>query len=348
MRLTQFFAVTMGAAVLVQPAAGQDPVADAAAAAGFRGQVLIRLGDDVVYERAFGATTPDGDAPIDEHTLFYIGSIAKPITSTVALRLDADGVVTLDSTLAAHFEGVPEDKAGVTIRQLLSHTAGFPANHPDPLEALDREAFVAWALAQPLEFEPGSDWAYSNVGYALLAAAIEQTTETPFIEVVRSRVFMPAGMTSAYFVDDPALPAERLAIGEGPMAVRYGLTGDPSSYGGTWLRMGAGGIVASARDLAAFDLALRGGVLLTDAQLAVATTEVAGDYGLGWLLRETAQGTPVHWHAGGFPGFNAEFFRLPVEDGSFVVLSCVEEGAGRIRGVVAAYAGEMLERSRAE
>lgn len=162
-----------------------------------------------------------------------------------------------------------------------SHTAGVINSHPNPTARLDRDAVLAWFMRTPLEHQPGTKWSYSNVGYAVLAAIIERVENAPFPEVVRNRVFRAAGMDDTYFLDDASLDRDRLARGSGPESKKYGLDGDPLNYGQTWLRMGAGGIVATARDLLRWEMALRSGKVLSAAQYAIATTPAGPSDGYG-------------------------------------------------------------------
>jgi CubicO group peptidase (beta-lactamase class C family) len=296
---------------------------------GFRGQVAIEVDGVVLLERAYGAARTDPERLAAKDTLYYAGSVAKTMTSAVVLQLVAEKKVALDDPVSKHLSGVPADKARVTIGHLLLHTSGLPANHTNPLTKLDRDAFVAWAMSQPLGAEPGKERAYSNVGYAVLAAIIERIEGSPFTESVRTRVFVPAGMTSTFFLDDPKLPKDRLAWGAGAKLTEQGGTGDPVAFGGTWLRMGCGGIVSTAGDLVRFSRTLREGKILTHDQYWFATTAPAGGSGLGygWRLSRTRRDTPLHFHDGGFFGFSSGLVRLPDERATIVVLCNREDQA---------------------
>lgn len=317
-----------------------DPIEEAAS--GFRGQVLIQIQGEVVYERSFGDLGFDLDDPIDEQTLFYIGSIAKTFTSTIVLQLVDEGKLSLDDPISKFLDDVPADKHGITIHQLLSHISGLVANHDNPLEQLDKTAFLEWVLSTELIAEPGTAWSYSNVGYATLAAIIEGIESKPFRQVVHQRVFEPASMSNAVYLSELE-GHEQIAIGQGPMMKDFEFDGDVRSLSTTWLRLGAGGVLCTASDLAAFHRALQSEKLLSMDQQKLAATPVANRYGLGWRCATSSRGTPTMYHDGSFPGFNAEFFRLPIESVCIVVLSAKEDGAHDLRNTVLEYAKGLFE-----
>ncbi len=145
---------------------------------GFAGQVVVEYHGEVLVRRAFGEASEGRPAAPD--TRYYIGSVAKTMTSTVVLGLCERGVLELDGTIDAYLPEVPVDKRAITVRQLLAHRSGMVANHEDPLAELDREAFEIWALAQPLGTAPGTAFSYSNVGYSLLAAIVDRVCEESF------------------------------------------------------------------------------------------------------------------------------------------------------------------------
>jgi len=311
-------------------------------ASDFRGQILIQIEDENVYQQSFGQTDSQDHSPIDDQTLFYIGSIAKTFTSTAVLQLVNEDQLSLDDPIGEHLEDVPSDKRDITIRNLLSHMSGLVANHEDPLLQLDKDEFIEWALGTKLEAEPGTQWSYSNVGYGLLAAIIEQAESKPFRQVIYDRIFEPAGMKNALYFSE-LTGDEHVAVGYGPMADDFKFNGDVRSLSPTWLRMGAGGILCTAQDLAAFHQALQSETILSMDQQKLAGTPVANRYGLGWRTATSSRGTPTMYHDGAFPGFNAEFFRLPIENVCIIILAADEQAAREMRSVVLEYAKGLFE-----
>ncbi len=338
------FSVTVAPGQKVeQPASlGESIEARLEALEGFEGQAIVEGDGEIILRRAFGEAREG--VPATMETRYYIGSVAKTITSSVVLGLCEEGVLELDAPIDVYLPDVPEDKKAITIRHLLAHRSGMVANHEDPLAELDREAFERWALAQPIDSEPGTAFSYSNVGYSLLAAIVERVSGEAFETVVRERVFVPAGMTSARFISGPGVDAETWAIGSGPQAEEFGFSGDLTDLPTTWLRLGPGGIVCTADDLLAFDHALAAGKILGKEMLFEATSPSGGkDWGLGWRLATSRRDTRVQWHNGGFPGFGAEFFRL-VDDGYTIIVVSNREGMSeRARNAIAGVLSGQLD-----
>ncbi len=254
------------------------------------------------------------------------------------LQLEGEKKLKLSDTLGRHIDGVPKDKARITIKHLLTHTPGIVGNHPDPFAKLDRDAFLEWFLATPLESKPGKKHTYSNVAYSLLAVIIERAGGESYRQAVRRRVFDVAGMKNTFFLSEIAPHIERVAVGSGEKVKQYGLDGKAESYGGSWLRIGPGGIVSTAGDLLKWEQSLRAGTVLTAAQYKVVTRPYkrGEPWGMGWRLSRTTRGTPLHFHDGGLPGFNAMYARFPEENAVIIVLCNRDEQAGRVASRIVA------------
>lgn len=189
--------------------------------------------------------------------LWPLASISKVYTATTIMALVERGVVTLNLPVASVVEEFDdEERRSITIRHLLTHTAGVPYEAPD-IEALLRQRLpldelLEAGLSQPLDFVPGTRIGYSDLGYGLLAVVAERVTGRAFPELVREFVLEPAGLTDTWFpVPDSESVTSRLAhvvggLGDGEPWAMYGAT-----YG---LRLGhpAWGVVATLRDLVRF------------------------------------------------------------------------------------------------
>jgi len=317
---------TLAASTTAQEVETLDAQCRALAEKDFAGVILIERAGEILFHEAYGTNAGDDSTSVTIESLFYIGSVAKVITTTTALRLETRGDVSLDEPISTYLDEVPEDKRAITLRHLLTHTSGLPANHPDPARAIGRDDFVKWCLGAALEFKPGEDWAYSNVGYSLAAAVLERTANTAFTELVRDLVFDPAEMEHARFVDELAETDGPIAIGSGELATKHGLDGNPRSYGNSWLRIGPGGIVLTAADLLAIDRALRTGKLLSKEQVDKTTTPIRDGWGMGWRLSRTRHEDPLLFHDGGFPGFSAGYARIPSDNACLIILCNREAG----------------------
>jgi CubicO group peptidase (beta-lactamase class C family) len=196
---------------------------------------------------------------------------------------------------------VPADKAPITLLQIVQHRAGFDEYHDtmgdfEPMTRLEARARI---LEQELLFEPGSDAAYSNSGYTLLADVIESLSGETFTDFVRDHVLAPSGMDHSGFYEDALWQDVDTAIGYD--ASSFG-DNDPATWPYTWSLIGNGGLVSTVIDLERLTVALWNGALLGPAALEAMQRAYfapdaaslggqvvyggagAGDFGLGGVL----------------------------------------------------------------
>jgi len=256
--------------------------------------VAVLHGGVIEWSKGYGVTHADG-APVTADTLFQAGSISKPVTALAALRLVQQNRLTLDGDVNEQLKGwqisTPRGEH-VTLRELLSHTAGttvhgFPgyaAGVPVP-NVEDVLAGRPPANTEPVlvDTPPGSAWRYSGGGYTIVQKLIGDVTGRPFAEVLRDEVLRPAGMTHSSFAQ-PLDPAS-LAHAAWP----HDEAGTPVTAGPhTYPELAAAGLWSTPGDLLRYAVAVRdssrgkAGALL-DLSLAVEMlTPGKGDYGLGF------------------------------------------------------------------
>lgn len=312
--------------------------ANSLAETGFSGVLgVVRDGEPLLLA-AFGDCVRDPATPCTTDAVFDIGSVTKQFTAAAIMALVQDQELSVDDTLADHLEMVPPDKAEITIHQLLTHTAGLPEAIGDDYDPLDREAFLAEVFALPLASNPGEVHSYSNVGYAVLAAIIEQHTGLSYEEFLRQRLFEPAQMPHTGYV----LPD----FGDRPIAHGYSAQdsiGAPNelpwaSDGPYWNLRGNGGLLSTFDDMIAWSEALRGDAVLDEAAKQAIFTpwvdEGFGDtfYGYGWVL---PVGESYATHNGGNGYFFADYYHFLDDRLTIVVLS-------NVWGVANFLAGESL------
>ena len=253
---------------------------------GFSGAVLVARGGEVVLARGYGMADTVRRTPVTPRTVFYSASISKQFTAAAVMKLVDQGRLSPSDSLGALFGEVPRDKRGITVHQLLTHSAGIPGEHPS---VEDREAWVRSLLAAPLEYTPGSRSSYSNAGFSLAAAVVERVSGRPFEIFLREHLFRPAGLESTDFAWQPErLDATRIAYGWGG-----GIESDPRRFPGGWGTRGASGIMTTVEDLWRWERALAGGRILSDtAQRRLVQGYVPTapgvvpelDYGYGWYF----------------------------------------------------------------
>ena len=310
-----------------------------AGAAGFGGSVLVARGGRMVLHRAVGWADADAGVPMDTAMPFYVASLSKGFTAAAVLRLEMEGRLRTTDSLGRFFPGLPEDKRGVTLHHLLTHTSGLREPAEDRVRG--RDEFAAAMLALPPRSAPGERYGYSNGGYSLLAAVVEIASGRPFAEYLRDAVFRPAGMLRTRLVVDEPLGRPR----SWPVSMNGGVRqGDPwmthrRPY--SWEEVGATGVVTTTGDLFRWTQALQAGTVLSAEAVRKLWTPALEQYAYGWGVRRIARGQMLVSHDGTrLPeGWNAQLRIYPEDSLVIVVLSST-----RVRTELAAEVGRALDR----
>ena len=173
---------------------------------GFSGAVLVARGGRPLVARGVGLADRRRRTRVTPRTVFDLGSVTKPLTLAAALALVEDGRLALSDRLGDLLPGVPADKRAITLRQLLAHRAGLPeyvvAAPGGDFAELSREAALRRIFRRPLRFAPGTGYGYSDAGYTVAAAVIEDAAGRPFEAFLRERILERGGMRSAGFYGD--------------------------------------------------------------------------------------------------------------------------------------------------
>jgi CubicO group peptidase (beta-lactamase class C family) len=333
---TRTLAILFLASWAASSARAKDPVpapADPELAAAIDEAVLVAREGKVLFAKGYGASDY-ASRPNAPDTLFEIASTSKQFTAAAVLRLEQQKKLKLTDTLDRFFRDLPEDKHAVTVEHLLHHTAGLAPDLGVPYSWTGgRGQYVEQMLGRPLVAEPGKAFDYSNVGYALLAAIVEEVSGRSFEDYVRKELFAPAGLGDTGFVRDPKLvKSERIAARRCDDC-QPGWTAADWWWG--WGYRGMGGVVTTALDLLKWDRALRGDKVLGDAAKERLYAPGLGGYGCGWFVETTERGTTRVHHSGGVRGFATAYARWLEEDVVVVVLSNGRSDVHRVQEAVA-------------
>jgi CubicO group peptidase (beta-lactamase class C family) len=259
-------------------------------------------------------------------TRFQVASVSKVFTATTALALVEQGKLDLEATVDRYLPELRSDVASkITLQQILDHCAGLKREvFEEGLESLQShrdDQILAAINTTGLLFEPGTESAYSNVGYVLVRMIIERVTGESFSSVVQRLVFDPAEMEDSGWLK-PYEVIPRLASGYDVVLDRViaAESDDPTN------NLGAGGLYTTVLDLAAFDRALREGrVLSFEMQKKRIESRFRG-WAMGWKLMivgEDDDGQPIFatYHNGDASGAGAHFFRFADEGLVIALLS---------------------------
>jgi D-alanyl-D-alanine carboxypeptidase len=291
----------------------------------------------LVYTQAYGSArlAAGGDAavPATPAMRYSIGSISKQFTAAAILMLEEQGKLSLDDPVSKYVSGLTRGDE-VTIREILSHTSGYEDYWPEDylmtpmLKPESAQQILATWAKKPLDFEPGTQWQYSNTNYVIAGRIVEIVSGEPLFDFVTKRIFRPLGMTSVWNSDESKLTQTdatayyRHALGP--------LRAAPKEGRG-WM-FAAGELAMTAHDLALWDESLIARSLLKPESYEQMFTEVklkngkGTHYGLGVEVRERDGHREIE-HSGEVSGFVAENVVL-VDDGAAVVVLTNQDAVG--------------------
>jgi CubicO group peptidase (beta-lactamase class C family) len=284
----------------------------------------------LAYGTGYGLANLDWAVPIGTSTVFDIASVSKQFTATAVALLDMDGVLSLDDDVRRWVPELPDYGAPITLRHLLNHTSGLR----DYLTLLnlagfdfdnvfDEEDGVRLIVRQRApNFEPGSEYLYSNSGYLLLANIVRRASGMSLREFLQARVFEPLGMTRTSIWDRNTEVLPNRATGYS----RTGTEGWRINHAWNFQMGGDGQVITSVEDLAKWDgnfyEPVVGGQGLLD-RLHTRGVLSNGDtisYALGLSL-DQYRGLPRVQHGGSWAGFRSQLTQFP-EQRTSIVIEC--------------------------
>ena len=321
---------------------------------GFNGTWLYAENGEIISKGAYGFRDAENTLPMQEDSIFEMASITKMFTATAVMLLVREGKLGLDEEYAVYFPEYPY--RGVTIRHLLTHTSGMPDDFNTDrwvVPILEKEHRIPQNSEmlrfiresnEPAACAPGETFRYTDVGYTLLAEAVEKASGVRFEEFLKKNVFEPAGMKDSgiFHTRRDGRPSDRFTRN---MVLEDGgyIPSDRSKYDAGYV-VGSDGLngcdylYTTVFDMLAWDRALRAGTILSreeqmimytpmrlmSGKAAGADEDEDGDagYGFGWGVRNDPEfGLTVN-HSGGMPGLETWFERFVDADRVLVILNC--------------------------
>jgi CubicO group peptidase (beta-lactamase class C family) len=317
------------------PAAIDAYVAGQVREKGFVGLSLAVLRDGkMVLAKGYGKRSLQPPADVETDTSFAIGSITKQFTCACILLLAEEGKLSVRDPVSKYYPDLT--RAGdVTLYDLMTHVSGYPDYYPldfvdrRMLKPVDLDKLIADYAGGKLDFEPRARWSYSNTGYMILGRVVEKVTGEPLGRFLQRRILGPLKMEHSFF--EPATAVSGLARGYTSFAL--GPPEPATTEAGGWIHA-AGGLYATASDLARWDLALADGKILKPESFKLMMTPVplssgkTQDYGCGLLVARRA-GETVLAHSGAVSGFLAFNAVIPRSRSAVVLLSNSEHVSPR-------------------
>jgi len=301
--------------------------------------VAIVKDGQIVYLQAYGQARIEPRTPAKPEMRYSIGSISKQFTVTAILLLQEQGKLSLDDKVSRFVPNLTRANE-VTIRQLLSHTSGYqdfwPQDYMMPfiIQPTTAESIMDRWARKPLDFDPGTQWQYSNTNFVIAGVIVEKASGMPFIQFLREKVLAPAGIRNAADTDQ-----EKLGAGDPTGYIRYGLGPlRPAPEEGKGWMFAAGELAMSAEDLARWDISIIEQTVLKPSSYREFETEVllkngvGTKYGLGVDVGEEA-GHRMLSHGGEVSGFTAENIVFP--DDRMAVVALTNQDAASAAGEIA-------------
>jgi CubicO group peptidase (beta-lactamase class C family) len=181
----------------------------------FSGGLLIVKDGRILIKRGYGWADKDKKIPFTPTTLASIGSITKGFTAAAIIKLVEQNKLSLDDHLKKFFPAIPDDKAGITLHHLLTHSSGFQEflkQDGGDYEIINSEEYLKRAFEEPLAYKPGEKAVYTNVGYSILGIIIEQVTGLDYEMYLKKNLFHPLGIKNIGY-HFPAASDDTIAIG---------------------------------------------------------------------------------------------------------------------------------------
>lgn len=308
--------------------------------------VAVVESNRLAYAQAYGEGRIDPKAAATPEMRYSIGSISKQFTAAAVLKLQEEGKLKLDDAVSKYLSGYTRGNE-VTIRELLSHTSGYedyaPQDYMIPawLQPTTPEAVVNHWARLPLNFEPGTQWQYSNTNYKLAGLIAQKVSGTPLFEFLQKSFFTPLGMrgivdlNKTWLGPDDAQGAVRNALGPARTT--------PNTAPG-W-DFGDGELGMTASDVARWQVSMLAHALLRPASYSAMETATklksgqATAYGLG-LDVGIQNGHRFYGHSGEEIGFTAQELVFP--DDRFAVVVLANQSANGTAGTLARQIAQAL------
>ncbi len=297
----------------------------------FSGTVLVAKDGKPVFREGFGFASRELNVPVAPDSIFRIGSITKQFTAAAIMQLAEAGKLSVEDPISKYYANAPATWAKVTLRHLLSHRSGIGdytslPNFFEKLAAEDRtpEQIIAMTRDAPMEFEPGTKFAYNNSGYIVLGYVIEKVSGQSYADYVEQHIFKPLGLKDTGYEVSTAVLPRRVA--------GYGFA-DGKWTNATYLSMSlpyaAGSLYSTVDDLLAWEKAFFGDKVVSAASRAAMTTDQGEKYGFGLLIDDLG-GHKNIWHNGGINGFATHMVNFQ-DDGLIVITLANLESARSTR-----------------
>jgi CubicO group peptidase (beta-lactamase class C family) len=290
----------------------------------FSGAVLLARDGKPIVSRGYGMANIEHGVANTSQTVFRLGSVTKQFTGMAIVLLQERGKLSVNDPICKYLSDCPQAWQPITIKNLLTHTAGIPnyTEFPDFMKTAAAETTAAELTNRfrdkPLQFALGEKYAYSNSGYYLLGTIIERASGKSYADFLQENIFTPLGMKHSGY-DNPVRIIKNRAAGYARTSDGF-INAAPISMSTAYA---AGALYSTVEDLLLWDQALYTEKLVSRKSLDEAFTPFKSNYGYGWSIGKRYD-RQVIAHGGGIFGFSSYIARYPADRLTVIVLSNVE------------------------
>lgn len=292
----------------------------------FSGCIAINKGDSNIYQECFGYANQSFKVLNEKNTKFKIGSVSKQFTAAAILIMEQEGLLKTTDTLSNFFSN-NSNAERITIQQLLTHTSGITDIYNVPnfnklsCQKKTKSELSNLVLDSELEFEPGTQYQYSNGGYAILAELVEKLSGIAYQDYLNKKIFQPLNMkATGHNKSNDVIP--NLAVGYDPSGyndVKITDFLDPE------LLKGSGSLYSTVQDLRVWINSIKNKSLLSKSSYEKLLTDYGHNYGFGVSVYKSFD-KDVFGHDGRVNGYIADYLHYKESDISVIILGNLQTG----------------------
>lgn len=295
-----------------------------------------------VLNKGYGMANVEHNVPVTAETVIRISSISKQFFCTAILKLQEEGRLSIEDAIHTFFPNAPEIWRPIRVKHLMSHTSGLKRESPAYNNSIIQPdiVIVESAFSLPLDFNPGNQYQYSNLGYFILAEIITRVSGMPWQNYIREKLFIPAGMYNSCMTDYYQIIPNR-ANG---YIRREGILMNADAL---YAIRPSGGFLSTSTDMILWDKVLRekntilkeeNWEMLWQPVIKISNhPESKAYYGFGWNIDER-NGHKVISHSGANTGFSSFYARFVDDDLSIIILTNTDQGnPGKLVNALAEY-----------
>lgn len=285
----------------------------------FSGTILVAREGKIIIEKSYGMANYELDVPNSINTKYRIGSLSKSFTAILIMQLQEKGILNVNDPVSKYLPNYPNGSK-ITLHNLLTHTSGIPeyTDFPDSMmksyHPMTSEELVNYIKDKPLDFQPGTQFTYSNSNYVLLGYIIEKITGKSYETILNENILKPLNMNDSGYNHNETVLKNRAS---GYLVYHDVLRN--TDYIDMSFAFASGALYSTVSDLYKLDRALYDDKLLKKESVEKIFTPNLDNYGYAWTI-DNLYGRKLIWHDGAINGFCGVIARYPKEDICIIIL----------------------------